>query len=364
MFSFFVPESIFKDLIHAAASFVEEHVVALRGVDLQGSSCSDELLVQMKDWCFASHILFAHFPTSEYFYVTSFMLSFVLLIRYNHEIPRPPRRDNLSGFPLVRAAEVLFIRQIQKLMFDVYVENISLLVMNSWFLEVRYLHMILFYVVLFTQSVDIDFWLLTSFRQAFEEVKANCTGNYTKAKITARLLAPDSMHVAQQSQIKCMVGKFVPGQSSEEACKAMASKIADLALSMEFKQRAENLKACLHPQLFACNCRLMVDDLMSILPTPKCEQDSYGADHLANFHDLLWHYVLVPLLMTDHSNCANLFVKLLSVREYGNSAGHIDVAEMRIKELISCLSSNSFFIKGQSLRGCDVDDHFLSVSPL
>jgi hypothetical protein len=206
--------------------------------------------------------------------------------------------------------------------------------------------------------------LLTHVLQVFEEVKTNCTGNYTKTKIIARLLASDSMQTAQQSQIKCMVGKFVPGQSSEVDCKALASKIADLALSNDFKQRAENLKACLHPQLFACSCRLMVDDLMRLLPTPKCEQDSYGADHLANFHDLLWNYVLVPLLMTDHRTGADLFVRLLTVREYGNSAGHIDVAEMRIKELINCEKSNLFFIKGQSLRGCDVDDHFLSVSPL
>ena len=163
-----------------------------------------------------------------------------------------------------------------------------------------------------------------------------------------------------------MVGKFIPGQSSEVACKAMASRIADVALSYDFKQRAENLNTCLHPQLFACNCRLMVDDLMSLLPPPTSEEDSYGADHLANFHDLLWHYVLVPLLLTDHRTGANLFVRLLTVREYGNSAGHIDAVEMRIKELINgdLSTPNLFFIKGQSLRGCDADDHFLSVSPL
>lgn len=37
------------------ATFVEEPVLTLRGVDLlldaRGSLCSDELMVQMKDWC-------------------------------------------------------------------------------------------------------------------------------------------------------------------------------------------------------------------------------------------------------------------------------------------------------------------------
>ncbi len=58
---FFLSEFPFKDLIHAAASFLEEPVLALRGVDLQGPSCSDELLVQMKDWCYSiSHVTSSH----------------------------------------------------------------------------------------------------------------------------------------------------------------------------------------------------------------------------------------------------------------------------------------------------------------
>lgn len=57
----FLSEFPFKDLIHAAASFLEEPVLALRGVDLQGTSCSDELLVQMKDWCYSiSHVTSSH----------------------------------------------------------------------------------------------------------------------------------------------------------------------------------------------------------------------------------------------------------------------------------------------------------------
>jgi hypothetical protein len=45
------------------ATFVEEPVLTLRGVDLlldaKGSSSSDELIVQMKDWCyFNSYFIF------------------------------------------------------------------------------------------------------------------------------------------------------------------------------------------------------------------------------------------------------------------------------------------------------------------
>ena len=159
-----------------------------------------------------------------------------------------------------------------------------------------------------------------------------------------------------------MVGKFFVGQPTEATCNSIAEKVADLALSADFKQRAMSLTACLHPQLFACISRLMVNELMSLLPVPQCEEDAYGADHLANFHDLLWNFVLIPLLMTENMNCANLFVRLFTVREYGSSAGHIDVSEMRIKELFNSVQSNLFFIKGQSLRGCDADDHFLTVS--
>jgi len=106
----------------------------------------------------------------------------------------------------------------------------------------------------------------------------------------------------------------------------------------------------------------MRTDLMSLLPVPKCEEDAYGADHLANFHELLWSYVLIPLLMTDEINCAHLFVKLFTVHEYGNSAGEIDTTEKRIRDVINGGSqSNLFFIKGQSPRGCDADDHSLTV---
>jgi hypothetical protein len=161
-----------------------------------------------------------------------------------------------------------------------------------------------------------------------------------------------------------MVGKFIVGQQSEVKCKSIADKIADIALSYDFKHRTQTLKSCLLPQLFACNCRLMVDQLMSPLPQPESEEDAYGADHLANFNELLWTNVLVPLLMTDHCHCANVFVRLFTAQEYGNSAAHIDASEQRIMELENDSKPNLFFIKGQGSRGLDVDDHFLHVSPI
>jgi len=159
-----------------------------------------------------------------------------------------------------------------------------------------------------------------------------------------------------------MVGKFISGQASEALCKSIAESIADMALSTDFTSRAENLKACLLPQLFSCNCRLMVDDLMSLLPIPTTQEDAYGADHLANFNELLWNFVLVPILMTERSNCTNVFVRLFTSQEYGNSTAHIDTTEQRIIELVSRMNPNLFFIKGQSSRGVDVGDHFLYVS--
>ena len=205
--------------------------------------------------------------------------------------------------------------------------------------------------------------LLTRLFQALEELKVSCMSNHSKEKLIARLLASNGSDAASQSRIKCMVGKFKVGESSEEECKSTARKIADLALSPSFKMRTENLRACLQPQLFACHCRLMVDDLMSLLPVPKCEEDAYGADHLANFHELLWSYVLIPILMTDESNFAHLFARLFTVHEYGNSAGEIDTTEKRIRDVIlnRGSQSNLFFIKGQSSRGCDADDHSLTV---
>ncbi len=206
------------------------------------------------------------------------------------------------------------------------------------------------------------------FFQAFDELKTNCAGNHDRTKIIARLLAADSLQIPHQSsptpKIKCMVGKFIVGQQSEVKCKSIADKVADIALSDDFIQRTQTLKTCLLPQLFACNCRLMVNQLMSPLPQPESEEDAYGADHLANFNELLWTYVLVPLLMTDLNHCANVFVRLFTAQEYGNSAGHIDASEHRIMELENDSKPNLFFIKGQGSRGLDVDDHFLHVSPI
>jgi hypothetical protein len=50
----------FQNLFHITASIMEEHAVSFDGVDLlvdcQSCACSDELLVQMKEWC--SYLLF------------------------------------------------------------------------------------------------------------------------------------------------------------------------------------------------------------------------------------------------------------------------------------------------------------------
>jgi hypothetical protein len=62
-----------------------------------------------------------------------------LFVRYNHD-PNPRPAEFSAPFPQIRAAEVMFIRQIQKLMFDVFYEHISFLVMNSSIADVRYVH--------------------------------------------------------------------------------------------------------------------------------------------------------------------------------------------------------------------------------
>ena len=103
--------------------------------------------------------------------------------------------------------------------------------------------------------------LLTHLIQALDEVKSSCKGNYNKDKIIARLLSCSD--TASQSRMKCMVGKFKVGESSEAECKLIARKVADLALSPSFKKRAENLRGCFQPQLFACHCRLMVDGMFA-----------------------------------------------------------------------------------------------------
>ena len=68
---------------------------------------------------------------------------FSVFIRYDHQTPRPPRPQGFSGVPKVHSAEVMFIRQIQKLMFDVYVEHISLGFMGQGLQEVRWTQFVL-----------------------------------------------------------------------------------------------------------------------------------------------------------------------------------------------------------------------------
>jgi hypothetical protein len=59
------------------------------------------------------------------------------MLRYDNETLRPHRPLSFTGVPHVKSAEVMFIRQIQKLMFDIYFEHISLLLMNSGIEEVQ-----------------------------------------------------------------------------------------------------------------------------------------------------------------------------------------------------------------------------------
>ena len=205
--------------------------------------------------------------------------------------------------------------------------------------------------------------------QALKDIKSSCTHSDSNLQIISRLLAPETSGSGQQSRLKCMVGKYKLGDDSEVKCRAIAERVAQVALSQQFRARTESLKSCLHPQLFACCCRLMVDDLMKCLPTPEREEDMYGADDLASFHALLWEFVIVPLLMIDESNCTRLFVKLLTVQTYGN-IGEIDATERRIVNLLessvdhtgSELAANRFFVKGQGNGGSSPDDHFLMVS--
>ena len=46
--------------------------------------------------------------------------------RYDHTVQDPLRSQGYTGFPVVRAAEICFVRQIQRLMFDLYEEHLTL----------------------------------------------------------------------------------------------------------------------------------------------------------------------------------------------------------------------------------------------
>ena len=60
--------------------------------------------------------------------------------RYNHDIPVPSRPQGFTGFPVIASAEISFIRQIQKLMFDVYEEHVSLAASQMGLQEVCVVH--------------------------------------------------------------------------------------------------------------------------------------------------------------------------------------------------------------------------------
>jgi len=73
-----VSQCVLQDLLHTAADVieatVEESALALRGVDLlpdsNGFCCSDELLVQMKDWCYG--MTYFTLPQTRFVYFLGF----------------------------------------------------------------------------------------------------------------------------------------------------------------------------------------------------------------------------------------------------------------------------------------------------
>jgi hypothetical protein len=141
-----------------------------------------------------------------------------------------------------------------------------------------------------------------------------------------------------------MLGKYTLGEASEVRCRQVAENIARVALSPEFRTRIQILKVSLHPQLFACRCRLMVNDLMSFLPPPTCFEEAYGADPVASFSQLL-----MELLMNDESSNLQhftlLFVKLLTGDIYLETAA-TDRTELRIVGLLENYDDNLFFFRG------------------
>ncbi len=271
-------ETLLVDLMSTAHEVIQQAIndLAIGGVDYYSSQsnadgffCCDHLLVLMKNW-------YDHSPKSE----------------------QPLRSQGYTGFPVVRSAEISFVRQIQLLMFSIYEERLNL--------EVS--------------------------RIGLEEVLAVMTATssclYHRDYIIERLLVDENPQSSPQSKCKCMVGKYIKDEDSESKCKETAEKIADFVLSPEFKDRVNDLRACNYPQHLACCCRLMIDDIMKFLPKPDCAEAMYGADDLANFAAFLWECVMIPLLMTngDASYRTRIFVKILISQMYGN-VGENDSAE-------------------------------------
>jgi hypothetical protein len=271
-------ETLLLDLMSTAHEVIQQAIsdLAIGGIDYYSSQsnaddcfCCDHLLVLMKDW-------YDHTPKFE----------------------QPLRSQGYSGFPVVRSAEISFVRQIQLLMFSIYEERLN---------------------------VEVS-------RIGLEEVLAVMTATsscfYHRDYIIERLLVDENPHSSPQSKCKCMVGKYIKDEDSESKCQESAEKIADFVLSAEFKDRVNDLRACSYPQQLACCCRLMIDDIMKFLPKPDCAEAMYGADDLANFAAFLWECVMIPLLMTngDASFRTGIFVKIFTSQMYGN-IGENDSAE-------------------------------------
>lgn len=271
-------ETLLLDLMSTAHEVIQKAIndLAIGGIDYYSSQsnaddcfCCDHLLVLMKDW-------YDHTPKFE----------------------QPLRSQSYTGFPVVRSAEISFVREIQLLMFSTYEERLNLEVSRIGLEEV------------------------------LEVMTATSSCFHHRDYIIERLLVDENSHSSPQSKCKCMVGKYIKDEDSESKCRATAEKIADFVLSPEFKDRVKDLRACSYPQHLACCCRLMIDDIMKFLPKPDCAEAMYGADDLANFAAFLWECVMIPLLMTngDASYRTGIFVKILISQMYGN-IGENDSAE-------------------------------------
>jgi hypothetical protein len=264
-----------------------------------------------------------------------FRETFYLRGRYDHtpKFEQPLRSQGYTGFPVVRSAEISFVRQIQLLMFSIYEERLNLEVSRIGMEEVcsRFLKIHLFYFV----DVVILLGLLQHLQSSSHlklQVLAGMTAAsscfYHRDYIIERLLVDENPHSSLQSKCKCMVGKYIKDEDSESKCQETAEKIANFVMSPEFKDRVNDLRACSYPQHLACCCRLMIDDIMKFLPKPDCAEAMYGADDLANFAAFLWECVMIPLLMTngDASYRTRMFVKMFTSQMYGN-IGENDSAE-------------------------------------
>lgn len=190
--------------------------------------------------------------------------------------------------------------------------------------------------------------------------------SYNRDKMIEYLLADihENASSSPRSRIECTVGKYKKDDKSELHCRQLAESIAKLALSPDFNRRVKDLRACLFPQLFACCCRLMIDDLMKLLPAPDCPEAVRGGDDLANFAAFLWRFIIIPELMTngDASYCTGpslsngssrsaMFVKVFTSQLYGE-IGVNDATEWKyiIEKLPNQIEMHSHMIEIQTIQ--------------